>query len=236
MISLKMKWQFLFHFHQQRHDSHVPFKDPQQPFPLSRPTTALFTTFGHNTHHRPTTALSTAIGHHTHRRPTTTTKTNSSPLHFIGNQQPFPQPLATIGHTTIKANNSPFRFTGQQPFINWTSNHFSTANITTRTSQPPTNRKSYRKEILFISEENHICQNSKLLDSVLDHFRIIALRFVNDDQVGVSWPVLDGVFSGGRGWSRFTGRLTGFPVFFNIVLNRIYIYIYFSQYLSLCIW
>ena len=68
---------------------------------------------------------------------------------------------------------------------------------------------SYRKEILFISEEDHVCEDSKLFDSVLDHLRVIALRFVNHDEISVSGSIFHGVFDGWRGRAGVPGSLAG---------------------------
>ena len=69
-------------------------------------------------------------------------------------------------------------------------------------------KRSHRKEILFIGQEHHVCQNSKLFDSVFDHFGVIPLSFVNDDQIGVRRTLLHGVLGGRRRGSRVT-RFTG---------------------------
>ena len=69
-------------------------------------------------------------------------------------------------------------------------------------------KRSHRKEILFIGQEHHVCQNSKLFDSVFNHFGVVPLSFVNDDQIGVRRTFLHGVLRWRRRGSR-VARFTG---------------------------
>ena len=51
-----------------------------------------------------------------------------------------------------------------------------------------------RNQILFIREKNHIGENSKFFDTSFDHFRVVSLWLVDDDEIRVRGSIFHWIF------------------------------------------